>query len=80
MPDEIEIEYELTIPVVITAEILGENRDARFDEPSEGQYSGNIKITWNQDDITAKLDEDDMEKIRNHIDGEIQYRGATNEL
>ena len=80
MPDEIEIQYEITIPVVITAEILGENRDARFDEPGECQYSGNIKITWNQDDITAKLDEDDMEKIRNHIDGEIQYRGATNEL
>jgi len=80
MPDEIEIEYELTIPVVITAEILGENRDARFDEPGECQYSGNIKITWNQDDITNKIDKDEIESLRNSIDREIQYRGATNEL
>ena len=80
MPDEIEIQYEITIPVVITAEILGENRDARFDEPSEGQYSGNIKITWNNDDITNKIDKDEIESLRNSIDGEIQYRGATNEL
>ena len=78
MPDEIEIEYELTIPVVITAEILGENRDARFDEPSEGQYSGNIKITWNQDDITNKIDKDEIESLRKAIDDEINYRGATN--
>jgi hypothetical protein len=77
MPDEIEIQYEITIPVVITAEILGENRDARFDEPGECQFSGDVKVIWNNEDITNKLDNLDMEKIRNHIDGEIQYRGAT---
>ena len=77
MPDEIEIQYEITIPVVITAEILGENRDARFDEPGECQFSGDIKVVWNNEDITTKLDEDDIEKIRNHIDGEIQYRSVT---
>ena len=77
MPDEIEIQYEITIPVVITADILGENRDARFDEPSEGRYAGNIKITWNDDDITNKIDEEEIELLRNTIDGEIQYRGAT---
>jgi hypothetical protein len=78
MPDEIEIEYELTIPVVITADILGENRDARFDEPGECQYSGDIKITWNQDDITNKIDKDEIESLRKAIDDEINYRGATN--
>ena len=77
MPNEIEIQYEITIPVVITAEILGENRDARFDEPGECQFSGDIKVVWNNEDITTKLDEDDIEKIRNHIDGEIQYRSVT---
>ncbi len=78
MPDEIEIEYEITIPVVITADILGENRDARFDEPGECQYSGDIKITWNQDDITNKIDKDEIESLRKAIDDEINYRGATN--
>jgi len=80
MPNEIILEHEMVIVVEVTAQVLGENRDARFDEPSEGQYSGDIKVVWNKDDITTKLDEDDMEKIRNHIDGEIQYKGATNEL
>ena len=80
MPDEIILEHEMVIVVEVTAEILGENRDARFDEPGECQFSGDIKVVWNNEDITTKLDEDDIEKIRNHIDGEIQYRGATNEL
>ena len=77
MPNEIEIQYEITIPVIITAEILGENRDARFDEPGECQFSGDIKVVWNNEDITNKIDKDEIESLRNSIDGEIQYRGAT---
>jgi len=80
MPDEIILEHEMVIVVEVTAQVLGENRDARFDEPGECQYSGDIKVIWNNEDITVKLDENDMEEIRNHIDGEIQYRGAINEL
>jgi hypothetical protein len=60
------------------ADILGENRDARLDEPGECQYSGDIKITWNQDDITNKIDKDEIESLRKAIDDEINYRGATN--
>ena len=80
MPDEIILEHEMVIVVEVTAEVLGGNRDARFDEPGECQYSGDVKVVWNNEDITNKLDNEDIEKIRNHIDGEIQYRGATNEL
>ena len=80
MPDEIILEHEMVIVVEVTAEVLGENRADTFDEPGECQYSGDVKVVWNNEDITNKLDNEDMEKIRNHIDGEIQYRGATNEL
>ena len=80
MPDEIILEREMVIVVEVTAEILGENRADTFDEPGECQYSGDVKVVWNNEDITNKLDTEDMEKIRNHIDGEILYRGATNEL
>ena len=80
MPDEIKIEYELTIPVVITADILGENRDARFDEPGEQQFPGDINVFWNQENITAKLSEEQMQRIRNVCEMEINYRGATHEL
>jgi hypothetical protein len=48
MPDEIILEHEMVIPVEVTAEVLGENRDARFDEPSEGQYAGKIKSNLEQ--------------------------------
>jgi len=77
MPDEIILEHEMVIVVEVTAQVLGENRDACFDEPGECQFSGDIKVVWNNEDITTKLDEDDIEKIRNHIDGEIQYRSVT---
>jgi|TARA_R100001443_G_scaffold69032_1_gene77648 hypothetical protein len=77
MPNEIILEHEMVIVVEVTAQVLGENRDARFDEPGECQFSGDIKVVWNNEDITTKLDEDDIEKIRNHIDGEIQYRSVT---
>jgi len=70
----------MVIVVEVTAQVLGENRADTFDEPGECQYSGDVKVVWNNEDITNKLDNEDMEKIRNHIDGEIQYRGAINEL
>ena len=77
MPDEIILEHEMVIVVEVTAEILGENRADTFDEPGECQFSGDIKVIWNNEDITTKLDENDMEEIRNHVDGEIQYRSVT---
>jgi len=80
MPDEIKIEHEVVIVVEVTAEILGENRDARFDEPGEQQFPGDINVFWNQENITAKLSEEQMQSIRNVCEMEINYRGATHEL